>query len=113
MKGNFIMQNKKLKNTIVLKGMASNIVEEAIVILKPHVKLKQKEYVDKNTYIKKNNTSNNYIVKEAENVILNYISKIENRKNVDINNKKLRKYKFLQISNIVLIIITIITILIK
>ena len=107
------MQNKKLKNTVVLKGMASNIVEEAIVILKPHVKLKQKEYVDKNNYIEKNTISNNYIVKEAENVILNYIAKIESKKNIDENYKKLRKYKFLQISNVVLTIITIITILIK
>lgn len=107
------MQNKRLKNTIVLKGMASNIVEEAIVILKPHVKLKQKEYVDKNNYIEDSNYTNNYIVKEAENVILNYIAKIENKKNTNNNYKKIRKYKFLQISNIVLIIIIVITILIK
>ena len=107
------MQNKKLKNTIVLKGMASNIVEEAIVILKPNVKLRQKEYVDKNNYIESSNLTNNYIVKEAENVILNYIAKIESKKNIDNNYKKIRKYKFLQISNIVLTIITVITILIK
>lgn len=107
------MQNKKLKNTIVLKGMASNVVEEAIVILKPNVKLRQKEYVDKNNYIESSNLTNNYIVKEAENVILNYIAKIESKKNIDNNYKKIRKYKFLQISNIVLTIITVITILIK
>ena len=107
------MQNKKLKNTIVLKGMASNVVEEAIVILKPNVKLRQKEYVDKNNYIESSNLTNNYIVKEAENVILNYIDKIESKKNIDNNYKKIRKYKFLQISNIVLTIITVITILIK
>ena len=49
------MQNKRLKNTIVLKGMASNIVEEAIVILKPNIKLKQKEFIDKNNRIEKSN----------------------------------------------------------
>ena len=107
------MQNKRLKNTIVLKGMASNVVEEAIVILKPNVKLRQKEYVDKNNYKESSNLTNNYIVKEAENVILNYIAKIENKKNTNNNYKKIRKYKFLQISNIVLTIITVITILIK
>lgn len=107
------MQNKKLKNTIVLKGMASNIVEEAIVILRPHVKLKQKEYVDKSNCIESSSFTNNYIVKEAENVILNYIAKIENRKNIDKSYKKLMKYRYLQISNIILIVITIITILIK
>lgn len=107
------MQNRKLKNTIVLKGMASNIVEEAIVVLKPHVKLKQKEYVDKNNYIESSNFTNNHIVKEAENVILSYIAKIENKKNMDKSYKKMRKYRFLQVSNIALIIITVITILIK
>lgn len=107
------MQNKKLKNTIVLKGMASNIVEEAIVILRPHVKLKHKEYVDKSNCIESSSFTNNYIVKEAENVILNYIAKIENRKNIDKSYKKLMKYRYLQISNIILIVITIITILIK
>ena len=39
------MQNKKLNNTVVLKGMASNIIEEAIVILKPNIRLKQKEFI--------------------------------------------------------------------
>ena len=107
------MQNKKLKNTIVLKGMASNVVEEAIVILKPNIKLKQKQYIDKNNYIEKNNTTNNYIVKEAENVILDYIEKIEKRSVVEKNMKKLKKYRYLQFSNIVLILVTIIAILIK
>ena len=37
------MQNSRLKNSIVLRGMASNIVDEAIVILKPNVKIKSKE----------------------------------------------------------------------
>ena len=64
-------------------------------------------------YIENSNASNSYIVKEAENVILNYIAKIESKKNIDRNYKRMRKYKFLQISNIVLIIITLIAILIK
>ena len=38
------MQLSKKKNTIVLKGMASNVVDEAIVVLKPNVKLHQNEY---------------------------------------------------------------------
>lgn len=107
------MQNKKLKNTIVLKGMASNIVEEAIVILRPNIKLKQKEFIDKNNNIEKSSVANNYIVKEAENVILNYIEKIESKNNININKKKLKKYRFLQISNIILILILIITLFMK
>lgn len=101
------MQNKKLKNTIVLKGMASNIIEEAIVILKPNVKLKQKEFIDKNGIIERTNVSNNYVVKEAERVIINYIEKIDNENCINRKLKKIRKYRFLQISNIVLIILVI------
>lgn len=107
------MQNRKLKNTIVLKGIASNVVEEAIVILRPNVKLKQKEFIEKNNRIEKKSATNKYIVKEAENVILSYLERIESNKVVDKNIKKLRKYKFLQISNIVLIITMLITIIIK
>ncbi len=107
------MQNKKFKNTIVLKGMASNIVEEAIVVLKPNIKLKQKEFVEKNNYIERSNFNNIYIVKEAENVILNYVERIKNKNNIDKSYKKLMKYRYLQISNIILIVITIVTILIK
>lgn len=107
------MQNKKLKNTIVLKGMASNIVEEAIVVLKPNVKLKQKEFVEKNNYIERSNFNNIYIVKEAENVILNYVERIKNKNNIDKNFRKLKKYRYLQVSNIVLIISLILTIILK
>lgn len=113
LKGNKIMQNKKLKNTIVLKGMASNIVEEAIVVLKPNVKLKQKEFVEKNNYIERSNFNNIYIVKEAENVILNYVERIKNKNNIDKNFRKLKKYRYLQVSNIVLIISLILTIILK
>ena len=37
------MQKNKLNNVIVLKEISSNIVEEAIVVLKPNVNLKQEE----------------------------------------------------------------------
>lgn len=106
------MQNKKFKNTILLRGMASNIVEEAIVVLKPNVKLKQKEFIDKNGIIQKNNLANNNILREAENVIINYIKAIERENYINKKMKKIRKYKFLQISNIILIILFILTIII-
>lgn len=101
------MQNKKTKNTIILKGIASNIIEEAIIILKPNVKLKQKEFIDKNSRVKKRNMPNEYVVKEAEKVILNYVQKIENENRINNKLKRLKKYRFLQISNIILVIILI------
>jgi hypothetical protein len=105
------MQNKKFKNTILLRGMASNIVEEAIVVLKPNVKLKHKEFIDKNGIIQKNNLANNNILKEAENVIINYIETIEKENRINRKIKKLKKYRFLQITNIVLIVMLILTII--
>lgn len=107
------MKNRKLKNTIVLRGMASNIVEEAIVILKPNIKIKQKEYIDKNNNLKEHKNNSNYIIKEAENVILEYVNKIEEKSYSNIKNKKLKKYKFLQILNIILIISNILILIIK
>ena len=92
--------------------MASNIVEEAIVILKPNVKLKQKEFVDKNSRIEKRNVPNDYVLKEAENVIINYIQKIENENRINRKLKRMKKYRFLQLTNIILIIMIILMIVI-
>ena len=50
------MQNSRLKNSIILRGMASNIVDEAIVILKPNIKLKKMEH-SKNKGVKSDNKS--------------------------------------------------------
>lgn len=81
------MQNSRLKNSIVLKGMASNVVDEAIVILKPNVKIKKMEHTK--NFKEKSNTKD-YILKEAENVILEYINKI-NQDNILHEKKKLEK----------------------
>ena len=101
------MQLSKKKNTIVLKGMASNVVDEAIVVLKPNVKLKQNEYrVEGKTY---KDNKNIIVLKEAENTINMYMKKLEqeSRKKLDTNFKL--RYKFLKVCNIMLIL-TIVTI---
>lgn len=80
------MEISNMKNIVVLKNLPSNLVDEAIVILKSNKNAKKLEYVDKTTkanYTESENTKD-YMVKEAEFVISNYISKIE-------NNKKSRK----------------------
>lgn len=97
------MQNSKLKNSIVLRGMSSNIVDEAIVILKPNVKIKNKE-LTKNGKFKDKRIEKNFIVQEAEHVILEYIEKINER---NISNRKRyleNNNKILKISNIIFII---------
>lgn len=82
------------KNIIVLKDLPSNMVEEAIVILKPNVKIenlqkeeKKKENIKVGAKIK--NGSKDYIIKEAESIVTQYISNLEKPKQLEITNKKL------------------------
>lgn len=104
------MDNKSMKNMVVLKDLPSNIVDEAIVILKPNIKLKNLDLAQnkstENKKTKKQNTDNpkKYIINEAEMIISNYISDIEKEKkeNLKINKKIENKYKRLRITSIVL-----------
>ncbi len=106
------MQLSKMKNIIVLKGMASNVVDEAIVVLKPHVKLKQSEYNHKTKRTLHDKNKKMIVVKEAESTINAYVRKLQ--KDVKkVEDKRLKmKYKFLQICNIGLILTIIIASLI-
>jgi len=77
------MDTVNLKNMIVLKNLQSNIVEEAIVILKANNKVKRKEIIEKSKNFNSNNLerkNKEYIMKEAEMLINNYITRIENNK---------------------------------
>ena len=75
---------------VVLKNLPSNIVDEAIVILKPNIKLKSLDVSQNNIKNKKIKVENpkRYIINEAEMLISNYISKIENDKNKNIKINK-------------------------
>lgn len=105
------MQNSKLKNSIILRGMASNVVDEAIVILKPNVKIKKMEH-SKNTNTNEKSSSKTFIIKEAENVILDYIYKINENEIIRDKQKMESKIKFLKIINILFFILLIISIII-
>ena len=115
------MSQGNLKNMVVLKNLPSNIVEEAIVILKSNKKIKQVEKVEKNklennSEIKKK--EKDYIIKEAEMLVSNYISCLEQKKkDRNINNKKLNQ-KYIKVKNYayvasIIIILESIAILIK
>lgn len=102
------MIDNGLKNIIVLKNLPSNIVEEAIVVLKGN-KIKLPEHIENKKETGKKNDTKDYILKEAEMVILNYISNIENKK--QSNNKKIEKrYKRLKFISIGLLIALIVVI---
>ena len=91
------MEKESMKNMVILKNLPSNIVEEAIVILKPNVKLKSLNLAENNqkSKSKKQENSRKYIINEAEMIISNYLSKIENekKKTVNVNKKIENKYK--------------------
>lgn len=88
------MQLSKKKNTIILKGMASNVIEEAIVILKPNIKLKQNEFKFKNIENKVLVNKKSIILEEAERTICDYVTKLESR-NIRRENIILRKRFFI------------------
>ena len=91
------MEKESMKNMVILKNLPSNIVEEAIVILKPNVKIKILNLAENNKKSKSKKQENyrKYIINEAEMIISNYLSKIENekKKTVNVNKKIENKYK--------------------
>lgn len=101
------MSQGDLKNMVVLKNLPSNIVEEAIVILKSNKKVKQAEKIEKKIVIENLENSNKekeYIIKEAEMLVSNYISSLEQKKKErNINNKKLNQ-KYIKVRNYAIII---------
>ena len=102
------MNNWDMKNIIILKDLPSNIIDEAIVILKDN-KIKKKEKSENtNEYI---NTS---IINEAQNIITEYIEKLEQPKREKQNQRKLLlKYRKLQVVSVALTGVMIVSILIN
>ena len=127
------MDKENIKNIIILKNLPSNLIDEAIMVIKDKKKTKdfnysdltteQEEYNEKHKIIqgymneedlkkiekiKKENRK--YVIKEAEMVVTNYINKMDN----SLNEKKAKKiegrYKRLRILNIFLGLTTIVSI---
>lgn len=91
------MNNLDMKNIIVLKDLPSNIIDEAIVILKDNKIKKREKSENENEFINTN------VISEAQNVISEYIERLERPKKERQNEKKLLlKYKKLQILSILL-----------
>lgn len=103
------MNSNKLKNIIVLKNLPSNIIDEAFIILKNNKKIKTLERIEKQSAGKESKEKNDeYIVKEAEMVISNYLSKIEKDKQIKSHSLKQmeQKYRRLKLISIALGIFT-------
>lgn len=109
------MNKNNFKSIVVLKNLPSNIVDEAIVILKPNKKNKKIEIIDKKNNAKTNNhefQNNIHVVSEAEMIVNNYISMIEKKEADNENNnifkakyKRLKKYSLVSSAILIMSII--------
>lgn len=84
---------KSMRNVIRIKDVPSNTIEEAIIILKENKKVKKYEYSNKFKKVNKDSEEDNkLVIKEAELIISDYLSKSEVNEND--NEKKIKKLKF-------------------
>ena len=94
------MNVSNMKNMVVLKNLPSNIIEEAIVVLKTNTRVKKLEKIENYKTSDANNekkNDNQYVLKEAEMLVSDYINKIEdNRKNVKkVNIKRIKLWAYI------------------
>lgn len=93
------MEENNMKNIIVLKDLPSNLIEEAIVILKENVKIKNTNKKKENIKVTTRGkiSPKEYIIKEAESVLASYIASLEKPKQMELTNNKIKKkYKNLK-----------------
>lgn len=106
------MEASKLKNMVVLKNLPSNIVDEAIIVLKANKKVKKLQKIEKDKLAqeKEEKKDKDYILKEAEMLLNNYISKVDKdsyqkNKETKISKNKYEKIKKYSIITTILCII--------
>ena len=110
------MESSNMKNMVVLKNLPSNMVEEAIIIFKQSQKVKQKELIDKCKKLNSTQTeskSREYILKEAEMLVTDYINKIENKRKSVNDKESIHQYKSLQKYSFVSTILLVISLIIN
>ena len=111
------------KNIVILKNLPSNILEEAIIVVKDKKNTADIDYLKKMSLFNYSNMkeddfnrlknipkeSRTYVIKEAESVIKNYIEKIEDGRKVIARNRLKKKYNRLKYINFILLIISILS----
>lgn len=106
------MNASRMKNIIVLKDLPSNLVDEAIVILKSGKKIKQKEVIEsknESNFKEIQENSKDIAVKEAEFLVEDYIKKLEKPNETTQVVRKMRmQYKKLQVFSFFLGLTTIV-----
>jgi len=117
------MNVSNMKNIVILKNLPSNLIEEAIVVVKD-----KKQVISTETNSERKNEiqgymttddfkkiekikqdSRDYVVKEAESVISNYLERVADREKRGKKKKIEERYYKLKYINIALILISILS----
>ena len=110
------MDIQNMKNIVILKNLPSNMIEEAFVVLKDNVKVHKEELVVKNKEVNKDSKikkDKDYVVKEAEMIVSDYITEIE-KNNIEETKEKIKleeRCKKLKYSNIFFISFSILSVI--
>lgn len=133
------MDASRMKNIVILRNLPSNLIEEAIVVVKENKKVPKLDYInsikdggevfssksgrnknekklmkteDIKAFEKANQEDRDYVVKEAEIVVSNYITKVEQSdKKKSISTYKIeKKYRNMKVINILLALFSILCI---
>lgn len=83
------MDTNNMKNMVILRNLQSNIVDEAYIVFKNNVKIHKVQKIDKRKTgeSKEKQNPKDYMVKEAEMIVRDYISKIE-KKEYELGNRR-------------------------
>lgn len=111
-----------MKNIIIVKDLPSNLIDEAIIVVKDKIKNIDKLIENKQNYehcfIKEEDfnkirniqrENRKYIVKEAEMVVSDYLDKIDENKKYKEKVKLKKTYKKLKYTNLCLMLTSIIS----
>ena len=116
------MKMNNMKNVVILKNLPSNIIEEAIVVVKykkqilDDVDINNKNKNEVQGYMSNDDfkkmekikqESREYVVKEAESVIANYLEKVSDRERRKKRKNIEARYYKIKYMNIALILLTI------
>ena len=112
------MDISTMKNMIILRNLPSNLADEAIIVLKENRKIKNKDLIDKKAFEKVNSNlktkSDDYIIKEAESIVSEYLTKFEENKTDGRFDKSLnKKYKKIKVYSGIITLLAIISIIIN
>lgn len=129
------MDTNNMKNIVILKNLPSNLVEEAIIVVKDKKEAIDVDFLKEKEVSKEKNKKKNviqgymkeedfkkieriqkdnrvYVVKEAEMIVNDYLTKIEDNKNFKAKEKMEKMYHKLKYINFVLLAVSVLSTLI-